>query len=118
MLGAPTCLSCHKNPIAGVHSNEDTVTVKISQEKLCLSCHLDSPEVRARTTPTAGFITMYDKSIHGSELNSGNRKAANCVNCHGSHAILTVRNSKSKTFKLNIPTTCGQCHCRYIKRIS
>ncbi|MBP1682985.1 MAG: Formate dehydrogenase-like protein cytochrome b subunit [Ignavibacteriaceae bacterium] len=33
MLGAPTCLSCHKNPIARVHLNEDSVTVKISQEK-------------------------------------------------------------------------------------
>ncbi|HEY6438194.1 MAG TPA: cytochrome c3 family protein, partial [Ignavibacteriaceae bacterium] len=60
MLGAPNCLSCHKNPIARVHTNEDTVSVKISQEKLCLSCHLDSPEVRARTAPSAGFITMYE----------------------------------------------------------
>ncbi len=88
MLGAPTCLSCHKNPIARVHELEDTVNIKISQEKLCLSCHLDSPEVRARTAPTAGFISMYEKSVHGSELNSGNGKAANCVNCHGSHEIL------------------------------
>lgn len=110
MLGAPTCLSCHKNPIARVHSNEDTVNVKISQEKLCLSCHLDSPEVRARTAPTAGFITMYDKSVHGSELNSGNPKVANCVNCHGSHAVLKSTDRKSQTFKANIPTTCGKCH--------
>jgi cytochrome b subunit of formate dehydrogenase len=110
MLGAPTCLSCHKNPIARVHLNEDSVTVKISQEKLCLSCHLDSPEVRARTTPTAGFITMYEKSVHGSALNSGNSKAANCVNCHGSHEVLKSTSSDSKTSKLNIPSTCGQCH--------
>ena len=115
MLGAPTCLSCHKNPIATVHSTEDTVDVKISQEKLCLSCHLDSPEVRARTAPTAGFITMYEKSVHGSELNSGNGKAANCVNCHGSHEILRSTNDKSKIFKLNIPTTCGQCHSKISK---
>lgn len=110
MLGAPNCLSCHKNPIARVHSNEDTVSVKISQEKLCLSCHLDSPEVRARTAPSAGFITMYDKSVHGSELNSGNPKVANCVNCHSSHAVLKSTDSKSQTFKANIPTTCGKCH--------
>jgi cytochrome b subunit of formate dehydrogenase len=109
MLGAPNCLSCHKNPIARVHSNEDTVSVKISQEKLCLSCHLDSPEVRKRTTPSAGFITMYEKSIHGSELNSGNPKAANCVDCHGSHKVLKST-SNSPTSKKNIPTTCGKCH--------
>ena len=110
MLGAPNCLTCHKNPIARVHSNEDTVTIKISQEKLCLSCHLDSPEVRARTSPSAGFITMYEKSVHGSELNSGNPKVANCVNCHGSHAVLKSTDRKSQTFKENIPTTCGNCH--------
>ncbi len=115
MLGAPNCLSCHKNPIARVHSNEDTVSVKISQEKLCLSCHLDSPEVRARTTPSAGFITMYDKSVHGSELNTGNPKVANCVNCHGSHAVLKSTDSKSQTFKANIPITCGKCHIEISK---
>ncbi len=115
MLGAPNCLSCHKNPIARVHSNEDTVSVKISQEKLCLSCHLDSPEVRARTAPSAGFITMYEKSVHGSELNSGNPKVANCVNCHGSHAVLKSTDSKSQTFKANIPTTCGKCHDKISK---
>jgi len=110
MLGAPNCLICHKNPIAAVHSTQDTASVKISQEKLCLSCHLDSPEVRERMTPTSGFITMYEKSVHGSALNSGNPKAANCVNCHGSHAILKSTNGNSPTYKLNIPTTCGKCH--------
>jgi len=115
MLGAPNCLSCHKNPIARVHATEDTASVKISQEKLCLSCHLDSPEVRARTTPSAGFITMYDKSVHGSELNSGNPKAANCVSCHGSHQVLKSSNTSSPTFKENIPITCGQCHSNISK---
>jgi len=109
MLGAPNCLHCHKNPVARVHTNEDSVTVKISQEKLCLSCHLDSPEVRKRTAPSAGFITMYEKSVHGSALNSGNPEAANCVDCHGSHEVLKST-SNSPTAKKNIPYTCGKCH--------
>jgi cytochrome b subunit of formate dehydrogenase len=110
MLGAPNCLHCHKNPIARVHTNEDTVSVKIAQERLCLSCHLDSPEVRGRTAPSAGFITMYELSVHGSELNSGNAKAANCVNCHGSHSVQKSTQESSPTFKTNIASTCGQCH--------
>jgi cytochrome b subunit of formate dehydrogenase len=114
MLGAPNCLHCHKNPVAKVHKDEDSVHVKISQEKLCLSCHLDSPEVRSRTAPSAGFITMYDKSVHGSALNSGNHNAANCVDCHGSHKVLKST-SNSPTSKKNIPNTCGKCHSEISK---
>ena len=110
MLGAPNCLHCHRNPIARVHTGEDLVSVKISQEKLCLSCHLDSPEVRKRTAPSAGFITQYDSSVHGSALNSGNPDAANCVNCHGSHDVLRSNKLTSSTFKSNLSTTCGSCH--------
>ncbi len=109
MLGAPNCLGCHRNSIAKVHTNEDSASVKISQEKLCLSCHLDTPEVRDRTAPSAGFITMYEKSIHGSELISGNPNAANCVDCHGSHQVMKST-SNSPTSKKNIPVTCGKCH--------
>lgn len=114
MLGAPNCLHCHKNPVAKVHKDEDYVHVKISQEKLCLSCHLDSPDVRSRTAPSAGFITMYDKSVHGSALNSGNHNAANCVDCHGSHKVLKST-SNSPTSKKNIPNTCGKCHSEISK---
>lgn len=110
MLGAPNCLQCHKNPVAKIHENSDSLKVKIAQEKLCLSCHLDDPEVRSRTAPTAGFITLYENSVHGSALNSGNPKAANCVDCHGSHEILKSSNNQSPTFKGNISNTCGKCH--------
>jgi len=46
--GAPTCIVCHKNPIVGVRAGVDTTQLKIAQEKLCLSCHLDNPEIRTR----------------------------------------------------------------------
>lgn len=108
--GAPNCLHCHKNPVAKVHDGEELVTVKIAQENLCLSCHLDSPEVRARTNVTAGFITMYEKSVHGSALNAGNGEAATCIDCHNSHDVIKSTNNKSATFKQNIPSTCGKCH--------
>ena len=115
MLGAPNCLQCHKNPIAKVRSPKDSANVKIAQEKLCLSCHEDNPEVRSRTAPTAGFITLYEKSVHGSALNSGNPKAANCVDCHGAHDVLRSTNENSPTFKENISKTCGKCHSKIAK---
>lgn len=118
MQGAPNCLTCHKNPIAKVHDGENLVDIKIAQEKLCLSCHLDSPEVRARTSVTAGFITMYEKSVHGSALNSGNPDAATCIDCHNSHEVLKSTNNNSPTFKQNIPSTCGKCHTEIAKEYS
>jgi cytochrome b subunit of formate dehydrogenase len=110
MLGAPNCLHCHKNPIAKVHELEDSASVKISQEKLCLSCHLDDPDVRSRIAPSAGFITMYEHSVHGSQLNAGNSNAANCVDCHNSHDIIGANLPESSIFKSNIPKTCSECH--------
>lgn len=110
MLGAPNCLHCHKNPVAKIHENEDTAEVKISQEKLCLSCHLDDPDVRSRIAPSAGFITMYEHSVHGSQLMEGNGNAANCVDCHNSHDVIAASLPESSIFKSNIPHTCAQCH--------
>src|ERR1051326_5174801 len=86
--GAPNCLSCHRNHINVTEGSGDSLAVyKIHQEKLCLSCHLDNPEVRNRTSPSAGFIAAYEQSVHGSSLLKGNGKAANCVDCHGSHQM-------------------------------
>jgi len=110
MLGAPNCLSCHKNPIAKVHELEDSASVKIFQAQLCLSCHLDDPEVRSRIAPSAGFIDMYEHSVHGSQLMNGNGNAANCVDCHNSHDIIVANSPESSIFKSNIPRTCSQCH--------
>jgi len=36
--------------------------------------------------------------------------AAQCWSCHGSHEIVTVKNSDSPVFKMNLPQTCAKCH--------
>ena len=107
--GAPNCIICHQSPIV-TDAGADTLKVKVVQEKLCLSCHLDDPQIRARTSPSAGFITAYEHSVHGSALMNGNSKVANCVDCHTSHDVKAGSNSSSTVNKLNIPATCGQCH--------
>ena len=72
--GAPTCLKCHENDIVQGASDKDSVAVKVAQEKMCLACHLDDPEVRSRMSPTAGFIQAYDNSVHGAALAGGNAR--------------------------------------------
>lgn len=107
---APDCLTCHKGAITKSAFKSDITSMKQAQEKLCLSCHLDDPEVRRKTKPTAGFIMAYENSIHGKSLHAGNGEAANCVDCHNSHAIIKAFDSRSSVYRLNIPTTCGNCH--------
>jgi formate dehydrogenase gamma subunit len=109
---APNCLSCHKNPVARIHTPEDSLKVKIFQEKLCLSCHLENPDVQKVATEEISilFLESYETSVHGSALNSGNPAAANCVDCHTSHNVLNNRNPNSNIYKSNIPFTCAKCH--------
>ena len=108
--GAPSCIECHRNPIAHVTATQDTTQLKIAQEKLCLSCHLDDPNVKAAMSPTAGFIAAYEGSVHGAALQRGNGKAANCVDCHGSHEMKKGSDPTSRVAKVNIPQTCAKCH--------
>jgi len=108
--GAPSCIECHRNPIAHVTATEDTTQLKIAQDKLCLSCHLDDPNVKAAVSPTAGFIAAYEGSVHGAALLRGNGKAANCVDCHGSHEMKKGSDPTSRVAKANIPHTCAKCH--------
>ena len=45
--GAPDCLTCHRGAVAFVAGTADSLSVKRAQEQLCLSCHLNNPDVRA-----------------------------------------------------------------------
>lgn len=115
LRGSPSCLTCHKSPLGKISSDTDKQHLKLTQEKLCLSCHLDDPEIRNKTAPSAGFINAYEHSVHGRELIGGNGDAANCIDCHNSHNIRNGNDPQSSVFKTNIPQTCSQCHSQITK---
>ncbi|MBS4029798.1 MAG: cytochrome b/b6 domain-containing protein [Ignavibacteriales bacterium] len=110
--GAPSCISCHDNEIThnGTEGDSALAQLKIKQEKMCLACHLDNPDVKSRTSPTAKFIAAYEKSVHGRALLKGNGKAANCVSCHGSHEMKKGSEQTSRVGKSHIAETCSPCH--------
>ncbi|MEK6649945.1 MAG: cytochrome b/b6 domain-containing protein, partial [Bacteroidota bacterium] len=110
LQGAPGCVDCHQLDVTKIRSGRDSVAVKVAQEHLCMACHKDNPDVRARMSPTAGFIESYGNSVHGQALEGGNAAAANCVNCHGSHEVNKGTHPKSLVNRRNIVGTCGQCH--------
>ncbi|MFO7447769.1 MAG: cytochrome b/b6 domain-containing protein [Ignavibacteriaceae bacterium] len=108
--GAPNCLTCHKSNVTSISAGRDTLDLKLAQQQLCLSCHLDDPEIRSRTTPSAGFIKSYEESVHGIAFSRGNTDAATCINCHTSHDVKDKNNPASSVNRFKIPETCGQCH--------
>jgi cytochrome b subunit of formate dehydrogenase len=110
IISVPNCISCHQNRITGIQNSKDSSGIKIAQEKMCLACHLDNLDVRARVAPSAKFIAAYEHSVHGSALLKGNGAAANCVDCHGSHTIQREREMTSTVNRANIPATCAKCH--------
>ena len=108
--GAPGCLACHSHSLTPRGWKGDEASLKIAQEKVCLSCHLDDPDVKARMGPRAGFIAAYEKSVHGAALLAGNAAAANCVDCHGSHEMRQGMDPEARVNKTHIPETCAKCH--------
>lgn len=108
--GAPTCVSCHGEHEVQSPLTEGAATSHKKLAAMCLSCHLDNPDVRAKVGPSAGFVMSYEKSVHGQAVQNGNEMAATCTDCHGSHDMRKGSNPASKVAKRNIAETCGRCH--------
>jgi formate dehydrogenase gamma subunit len=116
--GAPDCFTCHRNNITSAGGGRGQADLKIAQEKICLSCHVSNPTVAGCTLPNAHFVAGFQKSVHGVALANGNGKAANCVDCHGSHSMLKGIDPKASVNRANIPATCGKCHQEIAKEYS
>lgn len=108
--GAPTCIDCHGEHTIASPLDEAASTNRTREAKMCLSCHQDNPDVRAKVGPSAGFIASYEQSVHGQAIQHGNGMAATCSDCHGSHQMKKGSDQTSKVAKGHIAETCGQCH--------
>ena len=106
---APTCVACHSKNITAVRAGTDSAQLKIIQEQVCITCHAKNKQT-PENAPTASFVMSYEQSVHGMALKNGNGKAANCVDCHGSHEMKKGGEPASRVNRLNIPTTCSRCH--------
>jgi cytochrome b subunit of formate dehydrogenase len=108
--GAPACIDCHGEHEVVSPTTEGATTSRKNEAAMCLHCHADNPEVRARVGPSAGFIRSYEKSVHAQAVQHGNEAAATCTDCHGSHEMKKGSHPESKVSKKHIAETCGQCH--------
>jgi cytochrome b subunit of formate dehydrogenase len=108
--GAPSCIDCHGEHAVQSVRDSSSSTAHGHQARMCLSCHLDKPEVRERVGPSAGFVSSYEMSVHGQAVKAGNDSAATCTDCHGSHNMKKGSNPSSSVAKKNIAGTCAKCH--------
>ena len=87
-----SCIKCHTN----VDINKNPVC-QGSGKVDCSKCHSEK-------------VVDYLESQHGKLYGQGNANAPYCIDCHGTHEMMSKRNINSKTFVRNIPDLCGECH--------
>ena len=108
LSGAPDCLTCHRLSVTD-GGGRGKAALKLAQEKLCLSCHLDTPSVRDRM-PSAGFIRSFESSVHGKALARGDARAPTCADCHSAHGMKRAFDLASSVNRMRIAAVCGKCH--------
>ncbi|MBM4171601.1 MAG: hypothetical protein FJ214_07025 [Ignavibacteria bacterium] len=123
------CFDCHSDNTLTVERNGKKISLFVNEKPFnnsvhskikCIDCHADinpddipHPEILkkvncAKCHETA--VMHYDRSLHGDAHRKGKFLAPSCESCHGKHDILASKNSRSKTYVMNIPTLCGKCH--------
>ena len=123
-----SCMDCHQEQGLTKYVNDSTemsmyVDVKQLEHSVhadleCTDCHAvtaDHPNGEPVGDPTCGNchddeLADYVQSIHGKAHHQGNKSAATCWDCHGSHHIHAVEDSLSRVNNVNVIYTCGNCH--------
>jgi len=77
---------------------------------LCGDCHADVELMNAFGLPT-DQLARYWVSGHGRRLMQGSdTQVAVCIDCHGTHDILSAEDPRSRTHFRKVSDTCGRCH--------
>jgi predicted CXXCH cytochrome family protein len=101
------CGSCHRGQETGAYSAIPRGDIAA----ICASCHSDAAYMR-KFDPQVRVdqMSQYLTSAHGRALVKGDTRAATCSDCHTSHAVMPVRDSRSPVAPLNVARTCAHCH--------
>jgi predicted CXXCH cytochrome family protein len=109
----PSCLDCH-----GVHNIPSPVTAQflLNSPQLCASCHTDAQKMSKYGLNT-NVLNTYVADFHGTTVTLFEQKSPDqlpnkplCIDCHGTHNILSVQDPSSPVIKDNLLVTCQQCH--------
>jgi len=123
-----TCLACHGDKTMSTKHGTKTVSLYVDSKRFagsvhnslsCTSCHADlegkdlphekPAKVNCGTCHSDEF-EQHKKSLHGKALAKGSTLAPRCVDCHGNHDIVPVKDPRSAVAPMKIPFVCGKCH--------
>lgn len=109
-----TCSDCH-----GVHSVTGPSTsheFRLFSPETCATCHADEEMMAKYDISTAVFDT-YVADFHGTTVTLFQEVSPNqtfntpvCIDCHGTHNIMSASDPDSMVIKENLLGTCQQCH--------
>jgi predicted CXXCH cytochrome family protein len=79
--------------------------------KFCAGCH-SNPETMRKFAPRQRVdqYELYQTSVHGKRLATGDTKVATCIDCHSVHDIRAVKDALSPVHPLHVAETCSRCH--------
>jgi predicted CXXCH cytochrome family protein len=77
----------------------------------CGRCHSDAAFIsKYKPDQRVDQLALYSKSVHGEQLAKGNKKTANCIDCHGVHNIRAVDDPRSPVLPARLADKCAVCH--------
>lgn len=123
------CMMCHEDPelVKEIDGKSFPLFVKLGildnsphKGMDCTFCHEDAAVEEFPHPENLGKVNcgnchdeaekMFYEGIHGQAFKNNVKYAPDCKECHGTHDILKNANPKSRTYKMNIPILCGNCH--------
>lgn len=123
------CLDCHTDPDLTIEVNGKAVSLEVNADAFkgsvhadngCVSCHEEADVSEAPHPYPMAHVNcgnchediekIYANSLHGKAVANKDPLAPFCSACHGKHDILSHNDPRSRTYVMNIPSTCGSCH--------
>lgn len=79
--------------------------------KTCAACHSSLEKMKSfrSSLPTNQWQNL-QTSVHAKLSVKGGEYIVQCVTCHNTHGIVSVKKPSSPVYPLNVVKTCTQCH--------
>lgn len=88
-----SCAKCHNEVLPSKVRACETIKSKVN----CAVCHSDQ-------------VAQYQQSTHGKLYSQKDYNAPSCIECHGTHSVLSKKHITSPTYPTNVPVLCARCH--------